>query len=457
LAETGGVNHRVIPVPAAVAVLLCAVAVRGGILWLHADSLRGDPDGYRRLAENIVANGVLGERDIPTAYRPPLYPLLLAALARTAGLTPVSIGGLHLMLGVATVWLVLRLGIDWGLDRYALLGAALVACDPILLNQSTQVMTETLAAFLAALVLVLLTVTVDRSSMPAAICAGLAIALAVLCRPTFLVMLVLAPPTVLWLLRKYMPDAPARDGGDIERTPSPARRASEEAPSLARRVGMATIVLTFALGGLAPWAIRNQLVFGRPILTTTHGGYTLLLGNNPSFYEHLHTAPLGSVWSAEELQRGLSTQGETKGAPAKDHARSELETERRNYELAWQNIRAQPALFLRACLHRITRMWGVLPYQIDADEGAAGRWLRYATALWYTLELALAVVGVWSLRSRLTRTPWLFGVVLAVGFTAVHTVYWTDLRMRAPLTPVVALATAAGGSWIASKRRIVND
>ena len=42
--------------------------------------------------------------------------------------------------------------------------------------------------------------------------------------------------------------------------------------------------------------------------------------------------------------------------------------------------------------------------------------------------------------------PWLFGVVLAVGFTAVHCVYWTDLRMRAPLVPVVALLAAAGAA-----------
>ncbi len=95
----------------------------------------------------------------------------------------------------------------------------------------------------------------------------------------------------------------------------------------------------------------------------------------------------------------------------------------------------------------------MLPYPIDASEGAAGRWLRYATALWYTLTLSLAAVGAWSLRARLLRTPWLFGVVLAVGFTAVHSVYWTDLRMRAPLVPVVALAAAAGSGWIASKCR----
>ena len=52
---------------------------------------------------------------------------------------------------------------------------------------------------------------------------------------------------------------------------------------------------------LSPWAIRNQLQFGRPIVTTTHGGYTLLLANNPEFYQWLRAGPWGSVWRADQF------------------------------------------------------------------------------------------------------------------------------------------------------------
>ena len=65
---------------------------------------------------------------------------------------------LHLVVGLATVGLVLVLGRWWGLgNRGATLAALLVACDPILLSQSTQVMTETPAALLATAGLVALT------------------------------------------------------------------------------------------------------------------------------------------------------------------------------------------------------------------------------------------------------------------------------------------------------------
>jgi len=427
---------------AVVVLLLFALVVRGGVLWLKAGSLRSDPDGYRRLAENIYSKRVFGEGFVPTAYRPPLYPLILAAFTREAGLPDATVAGLHLLLGVSTVWLTLSLGVAWKLGRYALLAAALVACDPILLNQSTLMMTETMATFLAAVALVLLTAVVERPSIRIAVCAGLAIALAALCRPTFLVWLLFAPPAVLWLTRgkraANKPDAPAR--GD-DRTPSLARRASKRWRSDVR---MAAVVFGAAVCGLAPWAVRNQIDFGRPIISTTHGGYTLLLGNNPSFYDHLRTAraePSGARRTSNNPQ------------DANPQVADELRDDRRAYDQARQSIRERPAMFVRACLHRVGRLWGVLPYAIDPRESAASRWLRYATAVWYSLELALATAGTWSLGRKIIQTPWLFGLLLAVGFTAVHAVYWTDLRMRAPLVPFVALLAAAGVAWIASWRR----
>ena len=139
-------------------VLLLALLIRGGVLWLTPGALLADPDGYRQLAVNLVVHGTLGYETfnagvMPTAYRPPLYPLLLSACV-----APAAVAVLHLVMGVATVGLVLVLGRWWGLgNRGAALAALLVACDPILLSQSTQVMTETPATFLATAGLVVLT------------------------------------------------------------------------------------------------------------------------------------------------------------------------------------------------------------------------------------------------------------------------------------------------------------
>jgi 4-amino-4-deoxy-L-arabinose transferase-like glycosyltransferase len=417
------------------------------------------------LAENLAHHGVFGSGHRPTAYRPPLYPLLLAPCTALGPLERLAIAALHVGLGLATVGLVYHLGRRWGLGRFALLAAALVACDPILLVQSTLVMTETAATLLAVLALVLLTSASERPSAGRAMAAGACLALAVLCRATFLPWAVVAALVL------------------------PAM-----APTWSGRLKLLASFLAAGAIVLAPWMVRNQVRFGRPIVATTHGGYTLLLANNPSFYEYLRHGPWGTVWDADPFNREWSRRA-ARGGPAE-----EIENDRRAYAEAWQNIRREPGMFAYSCLVRAGRLWAPLPHQVDPQEGPAKRWMRYLVGLWYLVELALAGAGLVALSKgragpeepartkslcenpsppaplpasgargagfrigsrrhtgtqaragiRWWRTGWLWGILLAGCFTAVHAVYWSNLRMRAPLMPAVALAAAAGASWLAA-------
>src|SRR5262245_13366490 len=168
--------------------LICLLALtlllRGSVLWVMRDNLRQDPDAYRQIAENLLRFGefAMGQRDMgevssrstPTAYRPPLYPILLSNLPDASGLSVslFKVAVLHVLLGLATVWLTYLTALKVGPSRREgpascptspaapvaqglsdplcpLLAGFLVACDPILLNQQTLVMTETLATFLA--------------------------------------------------------------------------------------------------------------------------------------------------------------------------------------------------------------------------------------------------------------------------------------------------------------------
>jgi len=444
--------------------LLFALLLRGAVLVLAPEALATDPDGYRLLARNLVEHGTFGFGDVPTAYRPPLYPLMLAAWAALEPSTRVAIGALHLVLGVAAVGLTAEVGRRWGLGRYRLLAAALVACDPILLHQSTLVMTETPAALLAVGVLLALTLAAERPALPRFALAGALAGLAVLCRPTFLVPAVLAALVLPWFAASG--ERPRWRSGrrNVEEegnaTEGERRNATEGVPYRWLAYGAALAVV------LSPWAVRNQVLFGRPIVGTTHGGYTLLLGNNPGFYEYLRNGAWGSTWDASQFNDAWARQAPLAGPAA------ELANDRRAYAEAWRHITAEPGSFFYACLIRIGRLWQPLPHRTAVVEGRAARWSRYVAGAWYAVELPLAALGVVvllvavrgqkqerrappDLRQIVLRT-WFWGLLLAASFTAVHAFYWTNMRMRAPLMPVAALAAALAVASIGKRRLLCN-
>jgi 4-amino-4-deoxy-L-arabinose transferase-like glycosyltransferase len=413
--------------------LAVACTLRGGWLWARFDELQDDVDGYRHLAINVIETATFGytiedadgrsDRVRPTAYRPPLYPLMLAAVGWHGRVPLVAVAGLHLLLGVATVGGVYALGRHWRLGNWALLAALLIAFDPILLRQSSLVMTETAATALAVAVLLALVRLDGRPIATNAVLAGAAIALAVLCRPTFLIWFAGIAATLLVLpytsFRRRMP------------------------------VVASFVVACGVLLGL--WVGRNVAVLGHPVLATTHGGYTLLLGNNEGFYDYLETAPWGATWDSSAL--------DAKYNRVKDSLDGdEVLADRWAYREAQRYIGQQPSVFLRSCLVRVGRLWGVLPHRVGTSETMSVRLQRYAVGVWYAAVFLLAIVGVFRLGRRLCVRPVLWGLMLCLSFTAVHTFYWSNLRMRGPLMPVVCLCAAVGmqsliASIGAAKRR----
>lgn len=395
-----------------------ALAVRGAALWLQRDAVSTDIDGYRQIAENLLARRTLAYGDFPTAYRPPLYPLLLAFGMASGAAAEVCVAGLNLLAGVATVLLVVALGRQCGLDRAAYFAALLIAADPILLYWSARTMTETLATLLATLALWTLGWFSRRMSPGRALLAGVALGLAALCRPTFLPWAVLCAVGVAGL--------------------APGSQRRRLATSAALMLGVAVM--------LAPWIARNALVMGRPIATTSHGGYTLLLGNNPHFYEFLRSGDWGSTWDHAEFIDEYLREVPPARSPAE-----ELRNDRRAYELAQQAIHREPGMFAYACLVRLGRLWSPLAHQVDPAEGRAARLLRYGSGAWYLGVFVLAILGVWQIGAAISRPPWLWGVLLVATVTAVHAFYWSDMRMRAPLMPVVALSAACSAGYLVNR------
>ena len=384
---------------------LVAIAALGFLARLAAGSLdRGrldDPDNYLVLARGLAEGRGFVWNGRPTAYRPPLYPLVLAPMVAMLGSGPKlswGITGLHAAFGAATVLLTATAARRWGLGaRGCLLAASIVAFDPVLVAQSRMVMTETLSALLLSASLAALALGGRRG----AALGGVALGLSALCRPSTLPIagLVAAAGAVV----------------------GPGSRAD--------RLGRGTLVTLATIATLAPWAIRNAVIFGEPVWTTTHGGYTLALANNPTYYAEVLDGPPGAVWSGENQRRWFNGVGPSVAGL------SEPDADRRLRALALGMARARPRDFARASLARLGRFWSLAP------TGAVyPRWQRVATTIW-TVPIGVALVAGLG-RRPLWRWPRIAAPLMLIGLSIVHVFYWTDLRMRAPLVPAIALVVA---------------
>ena len=502
---------------------LIALLVRGVALFISPDSFNADPDRYMEFAENWYSYGVYGNRETPTAFRPPLYPAALKtfALLRVSSERPkvksvetsgqaekrivtsttnkrpnqiveffdrnvalsrnASVALLHWILGVATALIVWFYARRAGLSPIlALLAGTLVVFDPILLQQSRLVMTETMAAFFSALLLLTTSATVQKRDAKLSwfyyALTGALFGLATLCRPAFyafagLVFLNLVVVELASFIRKLR----KHEGGIASLSNGVLR--------------VACFLIGIALVA-APWAIRNNRVFGKPILTTTHGGYTLYLANNPEIYAHYRSSFPFGLWNPDAFhdRRNREFEAAMKENEIKDGTiESELFQDEWNRQEALETIRADHAGFYYSCLIRACELWRFLPNDVSAfakDErperkktiagvptSQAVDYARYAVAAFYLLEFILALLGCLALRLRLKRrsnddnapqasvweSPFIWGLLLVLSVQIPHLVYWTNMRMRAPLevfVPILAVMTLTlfHGKQVCSKQ-----
>lgn len=455
-------------------VLLLALIVRSLVLVARFSELQKDPDAYRHIAETLRTQGVYAWDDarpskalgsVPasdqihaTAFRPPLYPLLLWSLSLATGyVSTQAIAGLHLLLGLGTVILTYDLSRRWstGLssdeklaEQRGFWGAVLVACDPLLLNQSTLVMTETLAAFLPLLVLWAWSIAMfpsvsNQSTKTSAgwlLAAGVFAGLAALARPTFLPWVAAMGLVTLF--------------SSTNALKQPAFDFSKQS------ILCGAMFLIAAFATIVPWGIRNALVLGRPIFTTTHGGYTLWLANNPEFYNHLQNDTTGLPWQSDLLDGEVEQERQKllaryldkapSAAPASisqsewAHRQTELALDEKLRQQAYWAISHNPSGAVTATHYRWRALFRCVPNRLQKEESTKSQLLRFATGIWFGAIYVLMLVGARSLGKKLCSPEWIAAALLLATLTATHSLYFSNLRMRAPVIGLFALLAAEG-------------
>ena len=449
----------------AVAVVLGAAALRTLAAWRWREDIGADVDMYRGLAANLLTGGgyVSPETGVATAFRPPLVPLIYAALGNAGW----AILLFQILAGAATAGLTVRLARSLGLAWPAAgLAGTIVACDPILLRYTPRPMTEVTAALLTAGLLCRLCVAPEPDAcvrLRRALLTGALFGLCALCRPT------------VWAFGGLLGLAWVWD-----RLRGRAGWLHGWGALAAGLAGSALIV--------GPWAGRNAAVFGRPILMTTHGGYTLHLANNEVFYREVVRGPAGAVWEGESFDNWTAfvrwgseaatgsertfrgpkhlvarevevwLEGErhtgrewrepgmwTRPAMTRSFSRGpeppdELLRDRWHRDQALAVIQSDPLGFARAVPLRISRLWGPAP--LGPAAGGLPGVVRWAVCGWNVVVFLLAAWGavrVWG-----SGTNWRPVFLMLLSLTAVHAVYWSNARMRGPVVPALAVLAAAG-------------
>ena len=436
-------------------VLLVFVALlRSATVWQGWNSLRDDPDAYAQLAVSLANSGAYGfqveaDQVRPTAFRPPLYPWLLSWLVADGKVSVVGLATgnvlLSLLIAALAASVANRLRLAW-----PIMAGVWVTMDPLLSRASQLMMTELLATFLGLLAWWLWlalwpnlpTCSLDAQnknsrSMPqwfALYALGLVLGLSILARPTAAVWFLLFAACMLLV----------------------------GCQCWKRRILDSVTVSICVLICVVPWTLRNWSQLGVPIWATTHGGYTLLLANNPSLYQHFEKNGPDRNWNVERFNAAWASRGivdkelllqdeywqrepsdttTTESAPSdrptvQVHSLGELADDQLAYEIASQTIREHRGTFLLSCLYRTGWFWALWPNGVG---------LVTATAFggWYFFIFAYAIVGVGKAVYERKWTQmgwvrsWLPGLLLLVSLSLVHSVYWSNMRMRSPLMPCV--------------------
>jgi len=409
------------------AVVAVAVAVRWAFILLVDPVIPdlGDASAYRMLAEGIAdGRGYVRPYDFAatgalfrTAEYPPLFPFLLS-LAHRAGLDTIDQQRMFMALfGSGTVAVIGLVGRRVGGARVGLVAAGIAAVYPMLFQADAALMPETLAALGAAVVVLFALRLWDHPGVGNAAGLGLATGLTILTRAEAALLLPLVVGAFVLLRR----------GG----------------PAPSRRLVLAGVAVACAVGVVAPWTIRNALVFHELVPVSNNLGSVTRGSNCDLAYQ----GDFRGMWvTSVDPKASVDPEGRCFGGFVVDDRQNEAESaavlRRDGLDYIGDHRDEVPAIMAV----RWARTFGLYrPSQQTAFESLEGRsitWERFGTRVFYVLAL-VAVAGAVVLGRRRPAHLWpLLATVVAVSVTTMIT--YGNQRFRAGAEPAfVVLAAVA--------------
>jgi 4-amino-4-deoxy-L-arabinose transferase-like glycosyltransferase len=386
-------GRRLAIVIGAVAALGLALRIWYLLAVVGDSSLVGDGLEYHGLA-NVIADGhgyvspltVAGHSPVPTAHKPPLYPLALAVVSLFGGTGYAAHQVASAVIGTGTVVVCAVLANRLAGARAAVIATVLGAVYPVFLVADASLRAESLFALLVALAMLATYRALDRPTAWRLAQLGIVIALAALTRSEGIALLVLLAVPLVWRQGK---------------------------PGRGRRLALVGGVCVLVL---APWLVRCWIVFDQPVAISTSYGDLIAGANCDATY---HGSQIGS-WAFKCVL------GET--------GRNEAVVAQRLRDRGLRYARDHAGRLPVVTAVRVLRPWGLYDPGGEATLKTFGEG-RSRTANWLGLAMCWALMALAPLGLLAVRRAGQPLFVLVAPFLLVLLVSVTSygiLRFRAP-------------------------
>jgi Dolichyl-phosphate-mannose-protein mannosyltransferase len=379
--------------------------------------LTGDEPGYDRLARDL-----LDGRGFTWPGRVPLYPLWIAALHRVTGFSYARAIYYQCLLGALAVALTFILGRQVFGTAAGLIAAFGAAVDIVLITQSVRFMSEILFTPAVIVLAISFTHALSFPSIGRFGWVGFWIGVANLIRPT-LVAFPLAAVLVVGVAY-------------------PLRRA-------AAWMGVVTVVSCVVV---LPWIVHNYIRYGAVYPLATSNG--VLWQGSPEYYHLIRDRGYTylDVWN--KVIYGPGNEGHDAGS---------IEGERYCTARALRSIAREPLLYARFCLEKAVTYWIGDP---NADWGDSFIFNYRALRLWgmsrstttqYMFWRAFPILAFASLLLLRGSYRRLAGILSILAYcTLLHALMHAEARLSEPLHPLLLVIAAGAASrvWSGGFRRV---
>ena len=417
-AKIPGLVKGLIKHPGMLANFMVALLVVSVTFRMNKGIRYSDERGYLEIGRGVL-QGSYQLSGVPTAYRPPSWPLVIAG-ARALGISEAAVFMVPPALLIVASILAGYIGNKLGGSIAGVISSIMVGLYPLNLYTATTLYPQSLALVcVLALWAVYLSVATDPDKVKVAgrvVVAGVVAGLLALAVPTLALTAVVFVSAISFVL---------------------CRR---------RRFLLAGLGVAASGIPVGIWSLRNLLTFGEPIPLSTSTGVNLLLGNNP-----LATASSGLAVDIGEAKTVAS-------------AMRMNEIERNHYfgQLAMDWVRENPAeaasLYLAKTLNYFS------PYNSPVSDSGVDA--PQSIQFWLAASCGAIIVSFVIFRFKCAKhvairnAEWLAIIIFFMN-APVMAVFFTRTRFRQPLDSLliveaaigISIAVAMSISYVRNQRR----